>query len=55
MPSKEKELHRSEYRHIYVERDSDGIAWLNFDQADSNTNVLSAIASLFFFSKVDIA
>ena len=42
MLSENKELQRREYRNIYVERDADGIAWLNFDQADSSANVLTA-------------
>ncbi|MBL1142098.1 MAG: crotonase [Proteobacteria bacterium] len=42
MVGKRKNLQRQEYRHIYVERDADGIAWLTFNQADSSANVLSA-------------
>ena len=42
MFSGDKELERLVYRNIFVERDADGIAWLNFDQADSSTNVLTA-------------
>ncbi len=42
MLAENKNLQRREYRNIYVERDADGIAWLNFNQADSSTNVLTA-------------
>jgi 3-hydroxyacyl-CoA dehydrogenase / enoyl-CoA hydratase / 3-hydroxybutyryl-CoA epimerase len=37
-----KELQRRDYRNIFVERDVAGIAWLNFDQAEGSTNVLTA-------------
>jgi 3-hydroxyacyl-CoA dehydrogenase/enoyl-CoA hydratase/3-hydroxybutyryl-CoA epimerase len=37
-----KGVQRQDYQHIFVERDADGIAWLNFNQADSSANVLSA-------------
>jgi 3-hydroxyacyl-CoA dehydrogenase / enoyl-CoA hydratase / 3-hydroxybutyryl-CoA epimerase len=42
MSSMKTESQRQEYRHIFVERDADGIAWLNFNQADSSANVLTA-------------
>lgn len=42
MFNEKKECQRQQYRNIYVERDADGIAWLNFDQIDSGTNILSA-------------
>ncbi|MEO1925968.1 MAG: 3-hydroxyacyl-CoA dehydrogenase NAD-binding domain-containing protein [Gammaproteobacteria bacterium] len=42
MSSQKKESQRQMYRHIYVERDAEGIAWLSFDQADSSANVLTA-------------
>ncbi len=42
MSSKKKDLQTKKYQHIFVERDVDGIAWLNFDQATSSANVLTA-------------
>jgi 3-hydroxyacyl-CoA dehydrogenase / enoyl-CoA hydratase / 3-hydroxybutyryl-CoA epimerase len=42
MSSTKTESQRQEYRHIFVERDADGIAWLNFNQANSSANVLTA-------------
>ena len=42
MSSQKKEVQRQQYRNIYVERDTDGIAWLNFDQVDASANVLTA-------------
>ena len=42
MSSDNHKMQRREYKNIFVERDAEGIAWLNFDDADSGTNVLSA-------------
>lgn len=41
MSDKNKEIQRHEYRNVFVERDADGVAWLHFDQVDSNINVLT--------------